>query len=70
VFDDGARIVLRLSGTGTEGATLRLYLERHAADPAHHDIPVQTALAELAAVAEDVAGIRTRTGRDGPSVAT
>jgi len=70
VFDDGARIVLRLSGTGTQGATLRLYLERHAADPAHHDIPVQTALAELAAVAEDVAGIRPRTGRDGPSVAT
>jgi phosphoglucomutase len=70
VFDDGARIVLRLSGTGTEGATLRLYLERHAADPAQHDTPVQTALAELAAIADDVAGIAARTGRAGPSVAT
>jgi phosphoglucomutase len=70
VFDDGARIVLRLSGTGTEGATLRLYLERHEADPVRHDIPVQTALAELALIADDLAGIRQRTGRTGPSVAT
>jgi phosphoglucomutase len=70
VFDDGARIVLRLSGTGTEGATLRLYLERHEADPTRHDIPVQTALAELALIADDLAGIRQRTGRSGPSVAT
>jgi phosphoglucomutase len=70
VFDDGARIVLRLSGTGTEGATLRLYLERHEADPTRHDIPVQTALAELALIADDLAGIRQRTGRTGPSVAT
>jgi phosphoglucomutase len=70
VFEDGARIVLRLSGTGTEGATLRLYLERHDADPRSHHIPVQTALAELAAIADDVAGIRARTGRSAPSVAT
>jgi phosphoglucomutase len=70
VFDDGARIVLRLSGTGTEGATLRLYLERHAADPALHDTPVQTALVELAAIADHVAGIAARTGRSAPSVAT
>ena len=70
VFDDGARIVLRLSGTGTEGATLRLYLEQHEPDTAKHDIPVQTALAELAQIADDLAGIRQRTGRAGPSVAT
>jgi phosphoglucomutase len=70
VFDDGARIVLRLSGTGTEGATLRLYLERHEPDLTLHNIPVQTALAELALIADDVAGIRQRTGRAGPSVAT
>ena len=70
VFDDGARIVLRLSGTGTEGATLRLYLERHEPDLTKHNIPVQTALAELALIADDLGGIRQRTGRTGPSVAT
>ena len=70
VMTDGARIVLRLSGTGTEGATLRLYLERYAADPAQHDIPTQQALAGLIAVAEQVAQIRARTGRDAPTVTT
>jgi phosphoglucomutase len=70
IFDDGARVIFRLSGTGTEGATLRLYLERYEADPAAQDLPVQEALAALTAIAEDVAGIRVRTGMDGPSVAT
>lgn len=70
IFDDGARVIFRLSGTGTEGATLRLYLERYEADVAQQDQPVQQALAELAAVAEQVAGIRVRTGMDGPTVAT
>jgi phosphoglucomutase len=70
IFDDGARVIFRLSGTGTEGATLRLYLERYEADAAQQDQPVQQALAELAAVAEQVAGIRSRTGMDGPTVAT
>lgn len=70
IFDDGARVIFRLSGTGTEGATLRLYLERYEADPASQDLPVQEALATLTAIAEDVAGIRVRTGLDGPSVAT
>lgn len=70
IFDDGARVIFRLSGTGTEGATLRLYLERYEADVAQQDQPVQAALAELAAVAEQVAGIRSRTGMMGPTVAT
>lgn len=70
IFDDGARVIFRLSGTGTEGATLRLYLERYEADVAQQDQPVQQALAELAAVAEQVAGIRGRTGMAGPTVAT
>jgi phosphoglucomutase len=70
IFDDGARVIFRLSGTGTEGATLRLYLERYEADVARQDQPVQQALAELAAVAEQVAGIRVRTGMAGPTVAT
>ncbi|SIQ75736.1 phosphoglucomutase [Janthinobacterium sp. TND4EL3] len=70
IMTDGARIVLRLSGTGTEGATLRLYLERYEADPAQHAIPTQQALAGLIAVAEQVAQIRARTGRDAPTVTT
>ena len=70
IMTDGARIVLRLSGTGTEGATLRLYLERYEADPSQHAIPTQQALAGLIAVAEQVAQIRARTGRDAPTVTT
>ena len=38
IFADGSRIVLRLSGTGTSGATLRVYLERYEPDPARHDM--------------------------------
>ena len=62
--------MLRLSGTGTEGATIRLYLERYEADPANHAIPTQEALAELAAIADSVAGLRAYTGREGPTVVT
>jgi len=69
-FADGSRIVLRLSGTGTVGATLRLYLERY--EPAHgrHDLDTQAALQPLVDIAETIAGIRTRTGRAAPSVIT
>jgi phosphoglucomutase len=69
-FEDGARIVFRLSGTGTEGATLRVYLERFEADPAQQDIDTQVALAGLIAVADAIAGIRSRTGRSTPTVIT
>ncbi|NDY43240.1 alpha-D-glucose phosphate-specific phosphoglucomutase [Dissulfurirhabdus thermomarina] len=70
VFEDGARMVWRLSGTGTEGATLRLYLERHEPDPARqHDDP-QAALADLVAAARALGEIEERTGRDRPSVIT
>jgi len=67
---DGSRIVFRLSGTGTEGATLRVYLERYEADPAQHGLAPQTALADLIEVAGSVAEIAARTGRAGPTVAT
>ncbi len=70
VLADGSRIVLRLSGTGTEGATLRVYLERFEPDPARHDIPTQQALAGLIAAAEQLAGIRRHTGRSQPTVVT
>ncbi len=67
---DGSRIVFRLSGTGTEGATLRVYLERFEPDPVQHAIETQAALAPLIALAESVAGIRLRTGRSRPTVIT
>ncbi len=69
-FADGSRIVFRLSGTGTEGATLRVYLERFEPDPAQHGIETQTALAGLIAAADQLAGIRERTGRTAPTVIT
>ena len=70
LFEDGSRIVYRLSGTGTRGATLRVYLERYEPDARRHDQDAQAALADLAAVARDVAEIPLRLGRDAPSVAT
>jgi len=69
-FDEGSRIVFRLSGTGTEGATLRVYLERFEADPARHQQDTQAALADLITIADDVAGIRRHTGRETPTVIT
>ena len=68
LFDDGSRVVFRLSGTGTEGATLRVYLERYVADPAQHGVPLQEALAPLVAIAEKVARIAANTGRVVPDV--
>ncbi len=69
-FKDGARAVFRLSATGTEGATLRVYLERFEPDPARHDLDPQAALAPVIAAAAAIAGICTRTGRDAPDVRT
>ncbi|MDR1709872.1 MAG: alpha-D-glucose phosphate-specific phosphoglucomutase [Candidatus Accumulibacter sp.] len=68
LLSGGSRVVFRLSGTGTEGATLRVYLERYEADPARHAIPAATALAPLAALAEKLAGIAEITGRTTPDV--
>ena len=70
VFTDGSRVVFRLSGTGTDGATLRVYLEKYEADPTKFATPTQTALADLINIADIVAEIKTRTGMSGPTVAT
>ena len=67
---DGSRIVFRLSGTGTEGATLRVYLERYEADAAKHGVETQAALAGLIELADTLAGIAQRTGRTQPTVIT
>jgi phosphoglucomutase len=70
IFHDDSRIVFRLSGTGTTGATLRVYLERYEAEAARHSIDTQAALADLVRIADELAQIQRRTGRDAPSVIT
>nr|WP_295468903.1 alpha-D-glucose phosphate-specific phosphoglucomutase [Mesorhizobium sp.] len=70
LFEGGSRVVFRLSGTGTSGATLRVYIERYEPDAAKHGIETQEALADLIAAAEDIAGIRAATGMDAPTVIT
>jgi len=69
-FDDGSRIVYRLSGTGTSGATLRVYIEQFEPDPARHGLDPQAALAPLITLARDIAGIPAWTGREAPDVIT
>jgi phosphoglucomutase len=70
IFEDGSRIVYRLSGTGTSGATLRVYLERFEPDPARHGADAQEVLAPLIAIANRLAEIEERTGREKPDVIT
>jgi phosphoglucomutase len=70
LFTDGSRIIFRLSGTGTQGATLRVYLEKYEADSSKHDQEVQEALADLISIAGSVAQIAAFTGRDVADVIT
>jgi phosphoglucomutase len=70
LFEDGSRIVFRLSGTGTEGATLRVYIERYVGADGDIDLETGDALAPLVGAAQDVADISGFTGMDKPSVIT
>ena len=70
IFADGARIIYRLSGTGTAGATLRVYIERYEPDAHRHDIDTQQALSDLIALSRSIAQIEQRTGRAAPTVIT
>lgn len=70
LFTDGSRIIFRLSGTGTQGATLRVYLEKYEPDTSKHDLDVQEALADLIAIAQQVARITEFTGREIADVIT
>jgi len=70
LFEDGARLIYRLSGTGTEGATLRVYIEAYEADPARHGEDPQQALKPLIDLSRALAEIEPRTGRSTPSVIT
>ena len=69
-FTDDSRIVFRLSGTGTEGATLRLYAESYEPNIAKHSLDTQEALKELIEIADQIAQIKVLTGRDRPTVIT
>jgi len=69
-FTDGSRIVFRLSGTGTQGATLRVYLESYEPDASKQGLDPQDALAALITLADEMAQIRTLTGREQPTVIT
>jgi len=69
-FTDGSRIVFRLSGTGTEGATIRIYLEAFEPDVTKHHLDAQVALAELIGISLQVSQLRERTGRTEPTVIT
>ncbi len=70
IFVDGSRIIYRLSGTGTAGATLRVYIERYEPDASRHNTETQAALADLIALSRALAGIEARTGRAAPTVIT
>jgi phosphoglucomutase len=67
-FREGSRAVFRLSGTGTSGATLRVYLERYVEDPQGHGLDIGSALAEVAEAALVVSDLPAKTGRTEPSV--
>ena len=69
-FTDGSRMVFRLSGTGTQGATIRLYLESYEPDASKHDVDPQEALKPLIKIADETAKIEALTGRDKPTVIT
>lgn len=70
LLEPEARLVFRLSGTGTQGATLRIYLERYEPDPTRHDLDPQEALSELIALAEFLCGVKAKSERPGPDVIT
>jgi phosphoglucomutase len=70
IFENGSRIIYRLSGTGTAGATLRVYIEKYEADASKHHADPQDALKSMIAYARNAAGIEAHTGRAEPTVIT
>lgn len=70
IFSDGSRIVIRLSGTGSQGATIRLYVEKYSSDPSEYTADTQKALKSLIDVALDLSQLAKFTGRTEPTVIT
>ena len=69
-FDDGSRVVWRLSGTGSQGATVRLYLEQYSTDPSQYELDAQEGLKPLIEAALEVSQLQELTGREKPTVIT
>ena len=70
MFVCGSRIVFRLSGTGTEGATLRIYLEAFEPNVVNHHLDAQVALSEMIQISLEISQLKQRTGCDKPTVIT
>jgi len=70
LFEDGSRVIFRLSGTGSVGATIRMYIEKYETDPAKLQQPSAQALAPLIAAAVEKCKMKDITGRDKPTVIT
>ena len=70
IFENGSRIIYRLSGTGTAGATLRVYIEKYEPDVARHNDDTQATLARLISQSRSIAAIEKFTGRNAPTVIT
>lgn len=70
LFADGSRIIFRLSGTGTSGATVRIYLESYEADSSKHSLDAQDALADMIVAANQISQLQQLTGRNQPTVIT
>lgn len=69
-FEDGSRIVTRLSGTGSSGATLRLYVEKYESDPSKFNLDAQVALKPVIDLALSLLNLQELTGREKPTVIT
>jgi phosphoglucomutase len=70
LFEDGSRVIFRLSGTGTQGATIRIYLEAFEPDTTNHHLDAQEALGEMIQIALQISELKARTGREKPTVIT
>lgn len=70
LFEDGSRIIFRLSGTGSAGATIRMYLEQYTNDPTWYDKPAEEAFQSLVALAFQISQLKELTGRTVPTVIT
>lgn len=70
IFADGSRIVIRLSGTGSQGATVRLYVEKYSSDPSEYTTETQKALKPIIDVALEISKLAEFTDRDEPTVIT
>jgi phosphoglucomutase len=70
LFEDGSRVVFRLSGTGSSGATIRLYIDSYEKDPAMYELNAQDVLKPLIQIALEISNLKEFTGRTEPTVIT